>query len=145
MNDENSLSAFMQKTTGQIFFSKVIVGVLLVFIGLLAGFTIIQLAGNLFMSPSELPFFDLMKNLEPEGILFKINDDTFSISSTFFSYFVFIIVLGILLSLCLKSISLGSRLITEDIKFLLEKMIKEWEEMRKAGRRDKEEGRIKEF
>lgn len=121
---------FLSGLTKALFWVKLLSAITLLIVGCFAAYYIITIAVRLLLEKELFPLVQIITEYNPQGILFKINTDVLSFSSTFCAYFVIIIILSIILNIAIRVIKCGLDMIRLDVKYCLEMVIKEREKMR---------------
>jgi hypothetical protein len=122
---------FLSGLTSALFWVKLLSALALLVVGCFAAYYIITIAVRLLLEKELFPLVQIITEHNPEGILFKINTDVLSLSTTFCAYFVIIIILSIVLNITVRIIKLGLDMIRLDVKYCLEMVIRERDKIRK--------------
>ncbi|MBN1501060.1 MAG: hypothetical protein JW982_12940 [Spirochaetes bacterium] len=141
MQNENTHYEVIKSITKTILYFKLALGVILILTGVFAAIQVISIAVAVIMTPEQVPFFDLIRKLEPNGIAFISENGSVSISATFFSYGVTAVLLITVSSIGKKLLELGINMISLDLKAMLDEMLHEWREIRNDRRKGREDGR----
>jgi hypothetical protein len=121
---------FLSGITKSLFWTRLLIAVILLLIGGLAAYNIIIIAARLLLEKEIFPLVKIITENNPEGFLFKINNDVLSLSSPFSTYIVIMIVLSIVLNISVRIIKLGVNMISLDLKYCIQTLVKEREDMR---------------
>ena len=135
--DEETHYSYIRDTVKLLLNVKLVIGCILLLAGGYLAIQIISISLNIIIHPEKIIFLEFLKKIEPDGVYFGGENGKFFISNTFFSYTIIIFVLLISASIVKKIISFGVDLIKVDIKFLLEKLWKEWDELRLERKQNK--------
>jgi hypothetical protein len=122
---------FLSGITKSLFWARLLAAITLLLVGGFAAYNIIMIAIRLLLEKEVFPLVKMITDYNPEGFLFKINEDVLSLSSTFSAYIVIMIVLSIILNITIRVIKLGVDMIRLDLKYCIDMVIKERAEMRK--------------
>ena len=135
--DEETHYSYIKDTVELLLNVKLAIGCILLLAGGYLAIQIISISLNIIIHPERIMFLEFLKKIEPDGVYFGNDNGKFFISNTFFSYTIIIFVLLISASIVKKIISFEVDLIKIDIKFLLEKLWKEWDELRLERKQNK--------